>query len=1158
MYQKSKESRKIGKIMRISVLLFIIFTFSLAANSYSQTRLTIDKNNVTIAEIFSDIEAMSEFSFLYSPSEVDVAQRVSIKATNMLITDILSSILNKKGIDYRISGKHIILSKADPLVEKSSIARQGIPIIGKVFDNTGELIPGVTVVVRGSAIGTTTDINGEFSVTVPSDTCVLQFSFLGYKMQEVVVGKQRVIAVTLQEVAAELGEVVVVAFGTQKKESVIGSITTVNVKDLKMPSSNLTNALAGNMSGVIAYQRSGEPGQDNADFFVRGITTFGNNTNPLILIDGIELTSTDLARLRPDDIASFSILKDATATALYGARGANGVILVTTKQGSVGPSKVSFRFENSFSMPTRDIEVADPVTYMKLSNEAVFTRIQWFERSGDDEYSQEKIENTAAGRFPLIYPANDWKKMLFKDYTMNQRANLSVSGGVGGGAVAARYYVSGSYNRDNGIMNVDKRNNFNNNIAIDNYNLRANVNVDLTRTTELIVRLSGNFEDYKGPMPGGKQMYDYIVHSNPVLFPAYFPIDDDHWYVKHIMFGNYENRKRNPYAEMVRGYKDRSRSQILSQVELKQNLKFITEGLSVRGMLNISRLSQFAIQRFYNPFYYEIFEYSGQTGTYSLMQTNEQYGTEYLGFSNVDNEREQNSSFYFEGMLNYVREFGKNSVSGLLVFMARQTLDAGARTLQLSLPSRSLGLSGRVTYSYDRRYFAEFNFGYNGTERFDKNHRFGFFPSAGVAWSVSNEEFWESIKPIVSNLKLRYSYGLIGNDQIGNRDDRFFYLSQVNMDSGSRGATFGQDYTKRFNGVNVDRYANPNITWETSCKQNFALEIGLYNKLNLIAEYFTEYRTNILMNREFIPRTMGLTAPLRANVGEASGKGVDLSLDFQQNWTTNFWTSARANFTFATSKYEVFEEPVYDEYWRSRVGRSLRQEYGYIAERLFVDDTEAENAPPQYVGNSGYGGGDIKYTDVNKDGKIDDADRVPLGNPTVPEIVYGFGFSMGYKGFDFSAFFQGAANQSFWINAHSTTPFMNDAQMLKVYADSYWSEETQNLYAIWPRLSPTVNRNNVPNAYVDQWGNLLWHGDYRNTWFMRNAAFLRLKQLEMGYTLPRQLTERMRMSSLRFYVSGSNLFLLSRFKMWDVEMAGEGLGYPIQKVFNIGLNLSFN
>lgn len=1007
---------------------------------------------------------------------------------------------------------------------------QQVQIRGRVVEaGTNEPLPGVVIVVENSTRRVTTDIDGTFELRAsPSEKLV--FSLLGMDTQTIEVKDKTYIEVVMNSATSELEEVTVVAFGKQKKESVIGSVTAVSPKELKVPTSNLTTALAGKMAGVIAYQRSGEPGQDNADFFVRGITTFGTNTNPLILIDNVELTSTDLARLRPDDIESFSVLKDATATALYGARGANGVILVTTKQGKEGPAKISFRFENSLSAPTQNIELADPVTYMKMHNEAILTR----DPLGIIEYSQEKIEMTEVGKYPLIYPANDWKQMMFKDYTMNQRANLSVSGGGG----VARYYVAGSYNRDNGILKVDRRNNFNSNIAINNFDLRSNVNIDVTKSTELILRLSANFEEYKGPISGGSDMYWLMMHTNPVLFPAYYPAGNDFQYAQHILFGNYNNSKINPYAQMVRGYKERSRSQILAQVELKQNLDFITKGLNARGMLNVSRLSQFAVNRSYDPFYYEIANYNRLTGDYKLIETH--IGTEYLGYGELPGERKQNSSFYFEGSINHERTFGKHSISSLLVFQARQILDANAGSLQLSLPSRNLGLSGRETYSYDSRYFLEFNFGYNGSERFDKNNRFGFFPSAGAAWLISNEKFWKNLKSVVNNLKLRYSYGLIGNDQIGTAYDRFFYLSEVNMNYGS--VVFGQEYNTSYSGIRVNRYANPYISWEKSYKQNYALELGLWNQLSIIAEYFTEKRDNILMTRSSIPNTMGLTATPRANVGEASGKGVDIMVEYQNSWNKDFWTSARGNFTYATSRFDVYEEPEYAEPWRSRVGLSLNQVKGLIAERLFVDDEEAASSPPQYIGTSEYGGGDIKYLDVNRDGRITDADRVPIGYPTIPEIVYGFGFSTGYKGFDFSLFFQGAARQSFWINPYSTSPFVNDTQILKAYADSYWSEENQDVYALWPRLSTYHNSNNLTTS----------------TWFMRNGSFLRLKQMEFGYTVPNRFTEKIRMNGLRFYVSGSNLLLFSKFKMWDVEMAGEGLGYPVQRVINLGLNLTFN
>jgi TonB-linked SusC/RagA family outer membrane protein len=1032
---------------------------------------------------------------------------------------------------------------------------QNIDIKGRVIDTEGNVLPGTAVRIKGTTTGATTNDDGDYVLNNVPKGSALEFMLVGYATQEIKIsGDRTVINAIMQEGSESLEEVTIVAFGTQTKESVVASITTINPAELKVPSSNLTTALAGSMAGIIAYQRSGEPGRDNADFFVRGITTFGNNTNPLILIDGIELTTTDLARLQPDDIASFSIMKDATATALYGARGANGVILVTTKQGAVGSAKISLRVENSISMPTRNIEFADPVTFMKLANEAVLTR----NPLGELPYKQEKIDNTAAGVNPLVYPANDWRSLLFKDYAMNQRVNMSVTGGGG----VARYYVAGSFSKDNGILNVDKRNTFNNNINLKSYGLRANVNIDITKTTELIVRLSGNFDDYTGPpdpntsnsTPVGTEIYNMMVRSNPVKFPVYFPIDEDHKYVKHIMFGNEDNNYRNPYAEMVRGYMNESRSQMLAQLELKQDLKFITEGLSIRSLFNLSRTGSFSVVRKYNPFYYQVASYDRATDTYKVIRTTPETGsgsgTEYLDLN--ESPKSLNSTLYSETVLNYIRTFAdKHTVGGLFVLTARESLDANAGSIQLSLPSRNAGLSGRLTYSYGSRYFTEFNFGYNGSERFAANHRFGFFPSAGLGWLISNEKFWEPLKKTVSSLKLRYSYGIVGNDRIGDNNDRFFYLSRVNMSDSGKAAYFGANMNAAdyLPGISVTKYASNEITWETSTKQNYAIELGLWNKINIVAEYFTEYRNNILMSREYIPSTMGLPSgvTVRANVGEASSRGVDISMDYQQSWSADFWTSARANFTYVTSRYEVYEEPEYDEPWRSRIGVSLNQNYGYIAERLFMDDAEAYNAAPQNFGSS-YGGGDIKYSDVNRDGQITSADMVPIGNPTVPEIVYGFGFSLGYKGFDASCFFQGAANESFWIstvttnNGISTAPFQNQTQLLKAYADSHWSEENQDMYATWPRLSSYLNSNNTPSS----------------TWFMRDGTFLRLKQAEIGYTIPGKWKDKFRLSNFRIYVSGTNLLLLSRFKMWDVEMAGNGLGYPIQRVFNIGMNFTFN
>lgn len=1041
-----------------------------------------------------------------------------------------------------MSFKKIAMTLALILNTVAAVA-QTKTVKGVIYEEeTGEPMPGATVSVEGSTRGVMTDLDGSFELTGVKPTDKLKFECLGKETQVLQVGTMTNFVVKLKNAANELDEVTVVAFGKQRKESVIGSISTVDVKTLKVPSSNLTTALAGNVAGVIAYQRTGEPGQDNADFFVRGITTFGANTSPLILIDNIELTSTDLARLQPDDIESFSIMKDATATALYGARGANGVIFVTTKRGQEGPAKIFARVETSISAPTDVVELADPVTYMKSYNEAISTR----DPLGELMYTYDKIEQTGKpGANRLIYPANDWYDMLFKDFATSYRANVSARGG---GKVAT-YYVSGAYTEDTGVLKVDKRNSFNNNIDDKNYTLRSNVDINVTPTTKLAVRLTGNFRDYQGPLNGGSDVYRQVMHSDPVLFPAYYPVDDEHVGIQHIMFGNYEDGSYiNPYANLVKGYKNYQRSQMIAAVQLEQDLKFITKGLSFMTLFNLTRLSEFTVNRQFNPYWYRLDRYDSYTGEYHVNRINEN-GTDYLTYS--ESGKTVKNTMYSETRLNYNRSFGKHDVTGLLVFTASESLTANAGSLQLSLPSRNAGLSGRFTYGYDKRYFIEYNFGYNGSERFHKSHRWGFFPSAGLAWMMSNEKWFKPLTKVVSNLKLRYSYGLVGNDNIGSSSNRFYYLSEMSMNNSGLGASFGETRNVSYNGIGVVRYANEAITWEKSYKSNYALELGLFKKLDIIAEYFTEHRTDIFMQRADIPNTMGLQAAVYGNIGQARSKGIDIQADYKQAWASGLWASARANFTYSTGKYDVYEEPTYPESYRQHAGRSIRQTWGYIAERLFVDDEDAANSPSQAAFGSQYGGGDIKYTDVNGDGVITNADMVPIGYPTSPEIIYGFGVSLGHKGFDFSVFFQGLGRESFWIDATSaystkynkygTAPFVNNGQLLKAYSDSHWSEDNRDIYALYPRYSAYENHNNTQVS----------------TWWMRDGSFVRLKQMEFGYTLPQKLTNKIHIDNLRVYFQGNNLLCWSKFKLWDPELAGEGFNYPIQRTFNIGVNVTF-
>lgn len=1013
--------------------------------------------------------------------------------------------------------------------EVSKNTQQKQEVTGQVTETSGETMPGVTIIVKGSSKGVITDMDGRYSIDVdPSDELV--FSFIGMASQTIPVAGKSTINVTLKSNVEDIGEVTIVAFGKQKKESVVSSITTVNPSELKIPSSNLTTALAGRMPGLISYQRSGEPGDDTAEFFIRGVTTFGYKKDPLYLIDGIELRKEDLANINPDDIATFSIMKDAVATALYGSRGANGVIYVTTKQGKEGPIRVSVRAESSVSKSIRDVDLADPVTYMEMHNEAIKTRNP---AEGIALYSQEKIDKTRAGIDPYLYPTTDWHKELFKDYTVNNRINLSLSGGGN----ISNYFISARITEDNGVLEVDDRNDFNSNIKLRKYVIRSTINLNLTNTTKLKFAFNANLNDYTGPRQSGGELYNQVMRTNPVLFKPYYEKDEANQFTKHILFGNYVRNDKfllNPYANLVSGYKESDETNLTTVIELDQDLRFITEGLKYNLKLNATKFSSYGISRSYNPFYYSLAQ-DVDTKDYRLNPLNPESGTEWLDYNETG--KYLSRSYYFENSLTYARTFNDvHDVSGVVVFTMRDELRSNPGSFENSLPYRNIGTSGRVAYGYNAKYFGEFTFGYNGSERFSKKERFGFFPAMGLGWTISNEPFFEPLKSVVNNLKFKGTYGLAGNSAIGSPDDRFFYLSGINMNSGPQYTT-GLDFSSTRPGVSVTKYANDKITWEIAKKMDVGFEMTLFNNFEIIADYFQEKRENILMDRISLA-SMGLESNIRANVGETESWGYDGSVAYSKSFTNGYWLQARGNFTYADNKIIKYEEPNYsDTPWKSQIGFPIQQPRGLIAERLFIDQNEVDNSPLQTFGE--YGPGDIKYKDINGDGKITDLDVVPIGYPKNAKVQGGFGFSAGNNLFDISMFFQGSTQESFWLDVDKVSPFVNDQQLLKVWADDYWSEGNRNVFAKWPRLSENVNQNNARQS----------------TWFMHDGSYLRLKSAEIGYKLPKRICNKMAMKSFRLYVSGTNLLTFSKFKLWDPEMGSNGLGYPIQQVFNLGLSV---
>jgi TonB-linked SusC/RagA family outer membrane protein len=1015
-------------------------------------------------------------------------------------------------------------------------AQEGVKISGSVYDNFDQLLEGVSVTIKGTSAVTVTDSKGEYAITVPNDSAVLVFSFIGFQVQEVVVGRRRIITVTLKEEVEAIEEVTVLAFGQhQRKESVVASIETVRVADLVIPGSNLTAAFAGRIPGMISFQRSGEPGADNAEFFIRGIATFGYKVNPLILLDGFEATTDDLARLQTDDIENFSIHKDAMATAVYGARGANGIIMVNTKRGKEGPARVSARVDVHVATPTKMLELLGATEYMRLYNQA---RLSRYPELGT-YYTEQKIQATEQGLNPMIYPNINWYDALFNKSTVNTRSHVNISGG---GKVAT-YYVSGGYGHETGLLKVDKLNNFNNNIEINRFNIRSTFRVHLTGTTTLDAQMYGQFERFNGPYKSASDIFGQVMDANPVDFPPVYEPDPAHANVKHILFGSTllegADTKRNPYSEMVRGYSSREGSSLSVQASLNQKLDFITENLNFNFKASVNTNHTSTGTRLYQPFYYALETYNVITGAYTLYGLNADNPGAWLGDAEVSNTVGE-TKYNFEARLTWGRRWGKHGLNLMTVGMASENVIPAGGNIFVSLPERNLGNSGRASYEYDSRYFLEFSYGYNGSEKFTGDKRYGFFPSVGGGWVVSNEKFWERMKNVVSLMKFKFTWGLVGNDAIAGREGRFFFLSNINNGGGSY--VWGQAFDNSYSGYSVYRYANNDITWETATKYNWGMELGFLKNqsLNFNIDYYKDIREHIYEARRNYPSTTGLEVAIYGNSGKVSSEGIDASIDLKHQLTHEWWIQGRANFTYAVNRVLERDEPNYADEYLKQVGQSASQQWGYVAERLFVDAEEIANSPSQTAITDGgvYQAGDIKYTDVNKDGVVNSNDRIPIGFP-VPAMQYGFGISTGYKRFDFSFFFNGSEQVSFYIAPNKIKPFVERRNAPVIVARDSWTESHPDVHAFWPRLSP----DDVPNNTV------------QSTWWLRDGSFIRLKTVEMGWDLPG--VRKVYLQSARLYLSVENVFYISKFKYWDPEVGGNGLGYPLNRRFNIGLSLNF-
>ncbi|WP_277089353.1 SusC/RagA family TonB-linked outer membrane protein [Alistipes sp.] len=1085
--------------------------------------------SVPLKTVLEEVERQTGYSILFENEDVDVSRPVTATFKDATLQTVLDTVLDKS-LRYTVKGggKLVTISRRSP-VSAPTAPNGEMTVAGTVISSAdNQPIVGANIYVEGTNVGTTTDAGGNYKLTVPASAKTVTVSFLGYDTKKISVRDIHLFKlITLADASNKLEDVVVVGFGVQKKESLVGAVQSVKPSDLQTSSSNLSTSFSGKIAGVIAVQKSGEPGVDGANFWIRGISTFGSGQSPLLILDGVEIINQMLNNIPPETIESFSVLKDATATALYGSRGANGVMIITTKNGRDSEKMtINLRAEFGASAPTRVPKVADGITYMETFNEARTTRGE------KPYYSNEKIMGTKLGLDPYVYPNVDWYDMLFKDCTFNQNFNFNMTGG----AKKIDYFLNASVYNENGIMRKPEASKFDTNINVQKYLFQANVSADATKTTRVSLKMNTQLHYRHAPIQRVSDLFAYAMTGMPCEFPATLPGEESDTFVR---FGTNNAWNSgfftNPYAQLCRGYGDQFRGHFTSALTVNQNLDFITKGLSATGMATFYNRVYSAVYRSFTPFKYQLTDYNiDEAGNYSYTSNSTNTGTTYLGTTRgKDGYRE----LAFQAKIDYARTFGKHDVGATIVYMQKErNMNISDEQEYAALPYRQQGLAGRVTYGFDKRYLFEANFGYNGSENFAAGKRFGFFPSVAVGWVISNEPFWKGIKEQVNLFKLRASYGLVGNDVISkDYADRFPYLTTVDMGQGYD-VYIGNNFERKYGPI-LSVYGNPNATWEESRKLDIGVEIGLFDSLNIIFDWFKEKRSGIFMQRTSLPSTFGMSGITPwANIGKVDNSGVDISVDYNKAFSKDLILSLRGTFTYAHNEIVEMDEPKYKWAYQYKAGHPINSIHCLIAEGLFRDEEEIASSPSQDIYATTYPirPGDVKYRDLNDDKIIDDNDMCWTGNPTVPEIIYGFGFSLKYKGFDCSAFFQGQGKVS--ILMYNYHPFATAATpgsgLMQWIADEHWSEDDPNPKALYPRLSPLWNNNNTKAS----------------TLYVRNGKMLRLKTAEIGYTYKK----------MRVYVSGTNLLTFAPFKYWDPEKgSGNGLGYPLQRTYNLGFQFNF-
>lgn len=1138
---RERKSKVLGLFLCF-LLLGIDYSFA-SYNNYSQFKtLSVSMSNSTLREVLKTIEKSSQFVFFYLDDAVNLERKVSIDSKNKNIEEILSELFEGTSCTYRISDRQIFISgKAPASTEQQQNKRK---ISGRVTDIKGEPLIGVNVTVDGDANGSITNMDGLYEIFVTKKSVVLKFTYIGFKTSEIRTNAStNIYDVTLEEQVNELEETVIVGYGTQRKISNIGAQSSMKMEDIKTPSASLTTTLAGRLAGVVAVQRTGEPGKDAADIWIRGIST-PNTSSPLVLVDGVERSFNDID---PEDIESLTTLKDASATAVYGVRGANGVILIKTKPGKVGKPTVSADYYESFTRFTKMVDLADGITYMNAANEAM-------RNDGiATKYTEDQIRNTIAGKDPYLYPNVDWLKEIFNDWGHNRRVNVNVRGG----SEKVAYYASVSYFNETGMTVTDKNiDTYDSKMKYSRYNFTTNLNIDVTPTTKVEIGAQGYLGEGNYPAISSADLYNAAMSISPVEYPKMFFVNGEAF----VPGTSTNNNFNNPYSQATRrGYDNLTKNQIYSNLRVTQDLDMLTKGLKLTAMYAFDVYNEIHVHQ------------DRAESTYNFLDTSVPYDMNgqpilqriYEG-SNVLSYKQEtsgNKKTYLEASLNYDRTFNDDHrVSALFLFNQQSKLLYPKGTLEDAIPYRMMGIAGRATYSWKDCYFAEFNIGYNGAENFSPKHRFGTFPAFGVGWVVSNEKFWQPLSKAVSFLKIRYTDGKVGNSEVSDR--RFMYLDQM-KENGDYGYKFGPNGTK-WSGYETVNMA-VDLIWEESRKQDLGIDLKLFNDdLSIVFDLFKERRENILLKREHsIPSFLGYnTSAPYGNIGIIENKGFDGTIEYNKRINKDWVIALRGNVTFNKDKWIQGELPEQKYEWMNQYGHNINGVKGYVAEGLFtqteIDDmarweslSDANKAitPKPFASQFGtVKAGDIKYKDLNNDGQIDAYDQTYISRGDVPTTVYGFGFTVGWKDLSVGMMFQGVAGAERVLNGSSVNPFNGGGGSGNLYSNigDRWTEENPDQNAFYPRLSygseTTSNINNFQ----------------KSTWWVRNMNFLRLKTLQISYNLPKPWVNKVHLKNAAVYVMGTNLFTLSRFKLWDPELnTDNGASYPNTTSYSVGINFTF-